>query len=127
MAQKLTLEDLSAPFLGAVLRRRDPGQPRSLTVRGVTTHSHRVIVTDFQYYPARMEQFGITERLKESWERSGTEIYLDILLEGETVRELRVLKSREDGACARPCSRDLKPTDQELRIVRRVLEHLTRA
>jgi hypothetical protein len=127
MAQKLTPETVAAPFLGAVLTSRHPGQPHCVTVQGITNHTHRVIVTDFQFFPDLMARFGVTARLKEAWERSGTEICLDIVLDGDAVRELCIRKTREDGACARPCSRGLTPTDQELRIISRILSHLTKA
>ena len=64
MAPKLTPETVAAPFLGAVLTSRHPGQPHSITVRGITTHSHRIIVTDFQVNPDLMERFGVPAKLK---------------------------------------------------------------
>lgn len=121
MAQKLTPEAVAAPFLGRPIMAREPGT-RSTAIM------HRVIVTDFQHYPALMERFGITPRLKETWERTGTEIYMTILLDAaEVIRNIRVEKFRESGASARPVMRTLTPTDQELRIISRILSHLTKA
>lgn len=114
----INFEDIKSSFLGTTIIKATPGRR--------SDSNHTVIITDFQYYPALMEQFGVTPKLKEAWERTGTEIYMTITLDSDTITRIIANKFRESGACARPNTRDLKLTDQELRIVRRVLEHLTK-
>lgn len=113
----LTEKDITAPFLGKPMTNTTPGR--------TTDSKHSIIITDFQYYSDLLEQFGVTPKLKEQWERTGTEIYMTITLDGDTITRIISNKFRETSASARPTTCSLKLTDQELRIIRRVLEHLT--
>ena len=71
------------------------------------------------------EQFGITEKLKDSWHRRGTEFDIYLTIEAGTITSCLISKEN-DGDGARPSGGgSLKPTPQELRLVIRLLKHIT--
>ena len=71
------------------------------------------------------ELFGITDKLKDLWERRGTDFNVCIHLRDDRIVSYSIDKSHE-GDGARPSGgHDLKCTQQELRIARRVLDYIT--
>lgn len=70
-------------------------------------------------------QFGITEKLKDSWHRRGTEFDIYLTIESGTITSCLISKEN-DGDGARPSGGgSLKPTPQELRLVIRLLKYIT--
>lgn len=70
-------------------------------------------------------QFGITDKLKESWHRPGNELDIHITIEDNILTSCRIDKYN-NGEGARPSGDGpRKPTPQELRLVIRLLKHIT--
>lgn len=78
----------------------------------------------FLYKQELRELFGVTDKLKDLWERRGTEFNLHIYLNGDTIASCEISKYSESGG-ARPDFSSLKCTQQELRIARRILQYIT--
>lgn len=78
----------------------------------------------FLYDPALREQFGVTDKLKDLWERRGTEFNVYVYVNGGVITECHISKYRE-GEGARASYNPLKCTQQDLRIARRILDYIT--
>lgn len=78
----------------------------------------------FLYDQQLRELFGVTDKLKDLWERRGTEFNLHIYIDGDRIVSCQISKYRE-GEGARPGYSSLKCTQQELRIAQRILNYLT--
>ena len=64
------------------------------------------------------EQFGITDKLKESWHRRGNELDIYLTIKDGVIASIAIDKyNNEDGP--------RKTTPQELRLVIRLLKHIT--
>lgn len=78
----------------------------------------------FLYDHELREQFGITDKLKDIWERRGTDFNVCLhISEGRILR--CTIDKHHEGDGARPSYADLKCTQQELRVARRILDYLT--
>lgn len=77
----------------------------------------------FLYDQELRELFGVTDKLKDLWERRGTEFDLYFYIEGDRIVSCQINKFRE-GDGARPSYSSLKCTQQELRIAQRILDYL---
>ena len=69
--------------------------------------------------------FGITDALFEKWEYGGIDFDVILTLSDGVVKNVGVDKCRYGGGHGRPTVHVLKPTQQELRVVRRILESVT--
>lgn len=71
------------------------------------------------------EQFGITEKLKDSWHTRGNELDIHITIEDGILTSCQIDKYN-NGEGARPSGDGpRKTTPQELRLVIRLLKHIT--
>lgn len=93
-----------------------------------TEYSDEYIVYSclFLYNQELRERFGVTAKLKDLWERRGTEFNVYIYISDHRLVSSRILKYTESGG-ARPSMTTPKCTQQELRIARRILEYLVEA
>lgn len=78
----------------------------------------------FLYDQELLELFGVTAKLKDQWERRGTDFNLCLRISDNQIVACTIDKHHE-GDGARPSCQDLKCTQQELRIARRILDYLT--
>lgn len=78
----------------------------------------------FLYDPALREQFGVTDKLKDLWERRGTEFNVYVYVADGVISSCHISKYRE-GDGARASYNPLKCTQQELRIAQRILSFIT--
>lgn len=70
-------------------------------------------------------QFGITEKLKDSWHRRGNELDIHLTIEDGSITSIDIDKYN-NGEGARPSGDGpRKTTPQELRLVIRLLKHIT--
>lgn len=70
-------------------------------------------------------QFGITEKLKESWHRPGNELDIYLTIKDGVIASIAIDKYN-NGEGARPSGDGpRKTTPQELRLVIRLLKHIT--
>lgn len=91
-----------------------------------TTNGTEYIVysCSFLYNKELRDQFGVTDKLKNIWERRGTEFNIYLYIAGNTLTDAKILKYTESGG-ARPSMSTPQCTPQELRIARRILEYVT--
>ena len=80
----------------------------------------------FLYDRELRNQFGVTDELKDLWERRGTEFNVYVYISDNRLVSCQILKYTESGG-ARPTMSTPKSTQQELRIARRILEYLVEA
>lgn len=68
--------------------------------------------------------FGLTDALYDKWTYSGIEFNIYLNMDGDTIQRCIVDKFRASEA-PRPGTKVLEPTQQELRIARRILDFTT--
>ena len=78
----------------------------------------------FLYDQELRELFGVTDKLKDLWERRGTDFNVCLQITDGKIVTCGIDKHHE-GDGARPSCRYLKCTQQELRIARKILEFIT--
>ena len=121
----LTEQDILAPVIGKSVCLDGLGfyaKRNAETEKGV---EHIIYICDLMYDQKLRELFGITEKLKDIWERRGTVFNIYLYLYGGIVREGFIRKFSE-GEGARPSGgSSLTCTQQELRIARRILSYIT--
>lgn len=78
----------------------------------------------FLYDQELRELFGVTDKLKDLWERRGTEFNVYLYVSEGILTAANILKYTESGG-ARPSMTTPKCTQQELRIARRILDYIT--
>ena len=78
----------------------------------------------FLYDQELRELFGITDKLKDLWERRGTEFNVYLYITDNILTAAKILKYTESGG-ARPTMTTPKCTQQELRIAQRILNYIT--
>ena len=115
----LTYSDIVSPVIGRKIndenfRRIGSTGPDSLAVYN----------RDWMETAEFCSLFGLTDALYDKWTYSGIEFNIYLQMDGETIRRCVVDKFRETET-ARPRSVGLQPTQQELRIARRILDFTT--
>ena len=76
--------------------------------------------------PNYCELFGITERLKWMWKYSGVDFTIYLTIEDGIITKAHLYKAKEGcGGHGRSTSCVLTVSQQELRIVRRILQYIT--
>lgn len=83
-----------------------------------------VYSSGFLYNQELRELFGITDKLKDLWERRGTEFNVYLYIQDSILAGSHILKYTESGG-ARPSMTTPKCTQQELRIAQRILNYIT--
>jgi hypothetical protein len=72
-----------------------------------------------------LELFGITPRLYEKWRYFGYDFTVYIYVQGDFIKDCKIFKYRETyGGHGRPCGYELIPTQQEIRIFRRIMDYV---
>ena len=120
---RLTEREIFAPFIGKAVNERFT-ELIWHEFEGVhILHNHEWIDN-----PALREQFGVTDKLYEDWLYRGIEYELHLPVDDREVLGCYVEKFRQ-GCCGhfKPNIHVLTPTQQELRIARRILEYITQS
>ena len=74
-----------------------------------------------------LDLFGITPRLYEKWRYFGYDFTVYIYLQDGFIKGCEIFKYRETyGGHGRPCGYELVPTQQEIRIFRRIMDYITK-
>ena len=79
------------------------------------------------YEEEEWEIFKLTDALYEHWEESGIDFKVIIHVKNEKVITCKIYKHKDDlGGCWGRCiSEDLIPSQQEIRIFRRIMDYIT--
>ena len=120
----LTEKDITSQYIG---RRISPENLARCAQKNRTSEKgteYIVYSCGFLYDQELMELFGVTAKLKDQWERRGTDFNLCLRISDNQSVACTIDKHHE-GDGARPSCQDLKCTQQELRIARRILDYLT--
>lgn len=122
----LTEKDITSQFVGKTVSFENLTK---YTYRNGTCNDPAVYIAyscHFLYNRELRELFGVTDKLKEQWERRGIDFNVGVHTIGDKIIYCGIDKYREDDG-ARPSCRDLKCTQQELRIALRILTYATSA
>ena len=79
----------------------------------------------FLYDNTLCKIFGVTDKLKDLWERRGTEFNIYLYVSDGALVSANIFKYTESGG-ARPSISTPKCTQQELRVAKRILEYITK-
>lgn len=120
----LSENDITSKFIG-----------KSVSMERLTRFTHKNRVTEeyteyivyscgFLYKQDLREMFGVTDKLKDLWERRGTEFNVYLYITDGVLTAANIFKYTESGG-ARPSMTTPKCSQQELRIARRILEFIT--
>lgn len=121
----LTEQDILAPVIGQSVCLDGLGFYAKRNSETEIGTEHIIYICDLMYDQKLRELFGITDKLKDLWERRGTVFNIYLYLDGGIVRDGCIRKFSE-GEGARPSGgSSLTCTQQELRIARRILSYIT--
>lgn len=121
----LTEKDITSQYIGRTLCPEAVARCANRNGTGTNPVVYIVYSCRFLYDRELLELFGVTDKLKDLWERRGTDFNVCIHLREDKIVYCGIDKLNE-GDGARPSGgRDLKCTQQELRIARRILDYIT--
>ena len=86
---------------------------------------NRYIADCHNYSKELLDLFGISPTLLEKWGFSGIEFSVFINIKDNEVESCGIDKCKSCGGHGRPTVKVLHPTQQELRIFRRLMEYVT--
>ena len=120
----LSEKDITSQYIG---RRISPENLARCAQKNRTSEKgteYIVYSCGFLYDQELMELFGVTAKLKDLWERRGTEFNVHLYIVDGRITSTSIFKYSESGG-ARPNITTPACTQQELRIARRILDYLT--
>lgn len=120
--QKLTEETILSPFIGKTINR----SVFDSLVWSVYQQQYTLRNCEYMDDPRLCEQFDITERLRKLWYYNGINLNLTLFFDEDLILAAYIYKYREGaGGHGRPIIRELTPSQQELRVVRSIMQYLT--
>lgn len=122
---KLTEQEICASFIGRAVSADKLSICAQKNGSGREPAVYIVYSCGFLYDQELLELFGVTAKQKDQWERRGTDFNLCFQISDNKIVACTIDKHHE-GDGARPSCQDLKCTQQELRIARRILEYITK-
>lgn len=117
----LTEEALIAQYIGGLIHTEHFAK---CATKNGDSGEYIVYSCGYLYKPELCEAFGVTDKLKDLWERRGTEFNIYLCISDGYLTSARIFKYTESGG-ARPSISTPKCTQQELRIARRILSYVT--
>lgn len=120
----LTSQSIISAFIGKSVNNDNLAKCGWKQGIGEDVPHYNVYSSTFLYKPELIEAFGVTQKLKELWERRGTEFVVSVHVTDGKITSASISKENE-GDGARPSGRSLVCTQQDLRIARRILEYIT--
>ena len=118
---KLTEQDIIKPFIG-----KSVNQETFDKVAYKNWNEYMICNADYIDDPQYCELFGITDRLKWMWKYSGVDFTIYLTVDDGVIAKAHLYKAKEGcGGHGRPTSCVLTVSQQELRIVRRILQYIT--
>lgn len=118
---KLTEQTLIYPFIGKAVN------PETFAnVAYKNGNQYMICNADYIDNTQYCELFGITDRLKWMWKYSGVDLTIYLTIDDGVITKAHLYKAKEGcGGHGRSASSVLTVSQQELRIVRRILQHIT--
>ena len=119
---RLTEKEIFSTFIGASI---DPQTFNKVARR--SGDKYLICNADYISDPLLCETFGVTDALKEKWGYSGIDFTISISIDENIISKGCLDKYREGGGGhGRPTIRVLAPTQQELRVARRILQFISK-
>ena len=72
------------------------------------------------------ELFGLTDKLYDYWDYNGIDFRIYVYTHDGIIKQCNIFKYKEDGYYARASITELTPTQQEIRIFRRIMDYITK-
>ena len=119
----LSAKDITSQFIGRKPNVEALKRCAHKNGSGMEPAVYIVYSCGFLYDQELRELFGVTEKLKDLWERRGTNFNVGIHITDGKIVHCGIDKYSES-ECARASCRYLKCTQQELRIAQRILEYI---
>lgn len=117
---KLTEQDLIRPFIGKAVNPET--FPRVAYQNG---SAYIICNADYIDNPQYCNLFGITDRLKWMWKYSGVDLSIYLTVVDGVITKAHLYKTKEGcGGHGRSTSCVLAESQQELRVVRRILQYI---
>lgn len=120
----LSEKDIISQFIGQSICMENLTKCARRNRQTVNGDEYIVYSCGFLYDQQLRELFGITDKLKDMWERRGTDFNVYLYIQDGILTGSHILKYTESGG-ARPSMTTPKCTQQELRIARRILHYVT--
>ena len=117
---KLTERDIITPFIGKAVN-----SETFANVAYKNGSEYMICNVDYIDNQQYCEMFGITDRLKWKWKYSGVDLTIYLTIEDGVITKAHLYKAKEGCGHGRSVSSVLTETQQELRVVRRILEYIT--
>lgn len=82
---------------------------------------------DYYYDEALVKRFGLTDAIRERWDRTGVDFSIHLYLRDGRIAGGHIFKYQKPGRCHSfpPIGYETEPTLQEIRITKRILTYLT--
>ena len=122
--QNLSERDIIDRFIGRTVNRESIERCANRNGTGREVAEYIVYSCGFLYDRELRELFGVTDKLKDMWERRGTEFNVYLYITDNVLTAANILKYTESGG-ARPSMTTPKCTQQELRVAQRILDYVT--
>ena len=92
----------------------------------IDNNEYHAFCNDY-YGEKESDIFNITDALYAYWEDGGIDFRVILYIEGGKVITCKIYKHKDDlgGFWGRPISEDLVPSQQEIRIFRRIMDYIT--
>lgn len=115
-------EKVNAPLLEKIARNNGNGY-------GSYADSTEHIIAHVDYYDVKEFQdiFGLTPTLTDRWDYKGIDFSIYLYVRDEIITGGHIFKYKEtsSGGHFRPSGYEMEPTQQEIRIAKRILEYIT--
>lgn len=120
----LSQKDMLSQYTGLPVNMENLARCANRNGTGTEPAVYIVYSSRFLYDKQLLNLFGVTDKLKDQWERRGTEFNLCLQIADGRIVTCGIDKYSESGGARASCQY-LKCTQQELRIARRILDYVT--
>lgn len=122
---ELTVSGITSQYIGKPVSKENLAKCSRRNGPSGDGQEYIVYSCGFIYDEYLRKLFGITDRLKDIWNRSGTDFNIYLVVGEKNIVSCDIKKIQESQD-ARPCVYYLKCTQQELRVARRILDYVTK-
>lgn len=120
--QKLTEKDILFPYYGKTINRR----AYDSLIWTVYNQQHTLRNWVYSDDPRFRELFGITDQLCKLWRYNDISLNLSFLFEDDIILFIGLYKYRRGYADhGHPIIREVTPSQQELRVIQKIMDYLT--
>ena len=118
-------KDLAESFIGKEINGENLTTCAMCNRKDPESDEYIIYSCSFMYKLDLKDAFGVTDKLKDLWERRGTEFNIHLYVSDSKLVSCKIFKYKESSG-ARPSLTTPKCTQQELRVARRILDYVTK-